>query len=130
MNSALPAHLEFGAEGERLAAAYLERLGWRILDRNVRIGRGELDIAAMDGDELVVVEVRARKVGRLMPAEASVGPKKLRSLIATARRYVQRIAYDGCWRIDVVAVTEDDAGRVHIERYPDATMGMEGGFMG
>lgn len=121
---------EFGVEGERIAASYLERRGWRILGRNVQIGRGELDITAMDGDELVIVEVRARRVGVLLPAEMSVGPQKLRILIRTARKYVQKISYEGNWRIDVVALTEDRSGNREIELFSDITMGMGGGFMG
>jgi putative endonuclease len=113
-----------------IAARYVERLGWRILGRNIRIGKGELDIAAMDGCELVIVEVRARCLGKLMPAETSVGPMKLRTLIKTARKYVKKISYDGNWRIDVLAITEDEDGNLGIELFKDATMGMSGSFMG
>ena len=54
---------QIGDEGEQIAAARLERAGWRMLGRNVRIGRSELDIIAVDPGPpawLVVVEVRAR----------------------------------------------------------------------
>ncbi len=122
-------HLEFGAEGERIAAAYLAEKGWRILGRNVRAGNGELDIVATDGDELVIVEVRTRAVGQMLPPELTVGPQKIRKLIRAARRYIGKISYDGNWRIDVVAITEDREGR-RIELFSDVTMGMEGGFMG
>jgi putative endonuclease len=121
---------EFGARGEAIAAGHIERLGWRILDRNIKIGKGELDITAMDGHELVIVEVRARRVGKLMPAGTSVGPMKLRTLIKTARKYVEKISYDGDWRIDVLAVTEDEDGKIGIELFSDVTMGMSGPFMG
>ncbi|MDR3322379.1 MAG: YraN family protein [Synergistaceae bacterium] len=123
-------HLEFGAEGERIAAGYIERMGWRVLGRNIRIGRGELDITAMDGDELVIVEVRTRRLGMLLPAEMSVGPQKLRKTISTARKYIQKISYEGNWRIDIVAVTENRDGSRKVELYSNVTMGMEGGFMG
>jgi putative endonuclease len=121
---------EFGASGENIAASHLERLGWTILARNVRVGRGELDIIAMDGEELVVVEVRTRKIGYLSPAETTVGPMKIKSIIKTARKYVDRIAFSGIWRIDVVAVTENEAGKTVVELFSDVTVGMEGGFMG
>jgi putative endonuclease len=119
-------HLEFGADGERFAAKYLEALGWRIIDRNVRVGSGELDIVAMDRGELVVVEVRSRRVGMMMPPEASVGPRKLRRLIRTAKKYVEKVSYAGNWRIDIAAVTEDRGGSFRIELFSDATAGMEG----
>lgn len=123
-------NLEFGAEGERIAAAFLARRGWRILGRNVRIGNGELDIVAMDGDELVIVEVRARTVGRVLPPEMSVGPQKIRKLIRAARNYVKAVSFEGNWRIDVLAITADDRGEKGVELFSDVTTGMEGGFMG
>ncbi len=52
-----------GDEGERLAALRLEALGWRILARNLRLGRDEVDLLAVDPGPpaaLVVVEVRRR----------------------------------------------------------------------
>ena len=102
-------HLEFGAAGEDAAVKYLESKGWRIIARNVKVGRGELDIVAADGGELVIVEVRTRRIGRLSPAETTVGPVKVRRIIRAARTYVDRIAFSGAWRIDVVAVTKNDA---------------------
>jgi putative endonuclease len=121
-------HLEFGARGERLAAGYIERLGWRILGKNVRVGRGELDIIAMDGDELVIVEVRARKIGKLSPSETTVGPHKIKAILKSARRYVEGISYGGNWRIDVVAITVDSEGYASVELFSDITIGLEGGY--
>ncbi len=118
-------HLELGVAGESLAVRFLERKGWRIKGRNVRIGRGELDIVAVDGDELVIVEVRTRTIGRMQPPDLSVGPRKLRKLIQTSKKYVNAIRYDGNWRIDIVAVTVDAAGEPHLELFGDITMGME-----
>jgi putative endonuclease len=113
-----------------MAASYLERMGWRILGRNVRIGRGELDIIAADGCELVIVEVRTRKIGEISPSETTVGPKKIKNLLKTARRYVDSIAYGGNWRIDVAAVTVTSRGEWRVEIFGDVTQGMEGGYMG
>jgi putative endonuclease len=122
-------HLEFGASGEEMAASYLERMGWRILGRNIRVGRGELDIIAADGGELVIVEVRTRRIGAISPSETTVGPKKIKSLLKTARRYVDSIAYNGNWRIDIAAVTVTSRGEWCVEIFSDVTQGMEGGYM-
>jgi putative endonuclease len=80
-----------GALAEREAAEYLEGLGWRVVARNLRLGRDELDILAIDPGPpatLVVVEVRSLrtsafgepeervdrfKVGRLYRALAGIG---------------------------------------------------------
>ncbi|ATX81335.1 putative endonuclease [Mariprofundus ferrinatatus] len=50
-----------GRCGEDAAARYLARRGYKILDRNVRIGRGELDIVAGSESLLLFVEVKAHK---------------------------------------------------------------------
>jgi putative endonuclease len=52
---------EKGRRGEARAARYLKRRGYRIVDRNVRAGRGELDIISLKNDILVFVEVKAHQ---------------------------------------------------------------------
>ncbi|HKI60371.1 MAG TPA: YraN family protein [Mariprofundaceae bacterium] len=48
-----------GQEGEARASRYLRRRGYKVVDRNVRAGRGELDIVARKGELLVFVEVKS-----------------------------------------------------------------------
>ena len=100
-------HLELGKRAEDLAAAYVEKLGWRLLSRNAANKLGELDIVALDGaeNELVVVEVRYRTCGEMQSPAESIGPKKLRTLVNAGRVYVDQINWDGPWRIDLIAVT-------------------------
>ncbi|GHV53516.1 UPF0102 protein [Synergistales bacterium] len=116
--------IEFGAAGENIAADYLSRMGWKIIARNVRAGRGELDIIAHDGEELVVAEVRTRRIGRMMPAETSVGPRKLGRIVKAARIFLDQQNYTGNWRIDVLAVTKNRAGEFSVELFRDVTAGM------
>lgn len=113
---------EFGCAGEEWACEYLLSLGWTVLDRNVNMRCGELDIVAMDGEELVVVEVRARSVGKMLPAGATVGPQKMRKLIRTGRHYVEKRAYDGHWRVDLIAITAR-GGEREVEHFRDITYG-------
>ena len=54
-------HNDRGRWGEQKAAEYLERKGFRILWRDWRDGHRDLDIVAIDADQLVVVEVKTRK---------------------------------------------------------------------
>ena len=70
-----------GAEG--LVAAELAALGWEILARNVRVGRSELDLVAVDPGPprtLVVVEVRANRGPAFGRPEESIDWRKLRAL--------------------------------------------------
>ncbi len=99
-----------GKQGEERAAVYLQQQGYAILARNWRTRTGELDIVARDGEWLVFVEVRARRIGRdatfptLGPPEDSVTPRKQLQLIAMADAYLFEIPWEGRWRIDVVAL--------------------------
>ncbi|MCE3245567.1 MAG: hypothetical protein K0S72_1695, partial [Arthrobacter sp.] len=50
-----------GRRGEELATAYLESVGMLIVERNWRCPDGEIDIVALDGDALVIAEVKTRR---------------------------------------------------------------------
>jgi putative endonuclease len=52
-----------GRRGEQVAAEHLRRAGCVVLARNVRIRRGEIDLVVRDGEALVFVEVKTRRVG-------------------------------------------------------------------
>lgn len=79
-----------GADGENVAATYLRKKGWLIVERNCRLGRGELDIVALDGDALVFVEVktRAQPSGSAFSPFDSVGHQKQRQLRSLGGRWL------------------------------------------
>ena len=64
------ARLRLGLRAEQLVATRLERSGWRIVARNVRLPSGELDLVALDDGTLVFVEVKAGRAG------ATFGPER------------------------------------------------------
>ena len=83
-----------GDDAESLAAAHLQRAGWEILARNVRAGRGELDLVAIDPGpprELVIVEVRRRSSRTYGLAEETVAFRKRAHL----RTSIGRLLEDG-----------------------------------
>ena len=104
-----------GRLGEDLAVAHVERLGWRVVDRNFRTRLGELDLVAMDGEALVFCEVKTCRAGARAPWE---------NLHARKRSQVRRMA--GIWfaragrerpyfagvRFDALGVTVDGSGRL------------------
>lgn len=118
----LPDHLKKGRWGEDYALRYVKKLGWKVLDRNVRFKTGELDIVAVDGDELVVVEVRLRSVGIVLPPDRTVGPRKLAKLVRSGSVYVEKNNWHGFWRIDLIALTLVD-DKVSLEHCRDITGG-------
>ena len=78
-------HLEIGRAAEAAAARHLERVGYQILQHNFRARGGELDVVAMDGRALAIVEVRYRASDRFGGGAASITPAK-RSRIVRASR--------------------------------------------
>lgn len=101
--------------GEDIAASYLERLGWKILERNWYAKRfGELDIIARDPTGLLVfVEVKARmdplEPGISQVGFESVGRSKQQKLIKAARWYIsEHQRYTSGYRFDVIVVTFDE----------------------
>lgn len=99
-----------GNRGEDLAASFLAQHGYQLVARNWRTRAGELDIVARDGEWLVFVEVRTRRVGSgaATPAlgrpEDSVTPRKQLQLVAMAEAYLFELPWAGPWRIDVIAL--------------------------
>jgi putative endonuclease len=109
----MDARRQLGDEGEQRAVDYLKHHGYRIVARNWRTDRGELDIIAESGKDLVFVEVRTLESPNVGVPEESVGIRKQRQLAQLATAYVQQAKYAGDWRIDVIAIDRD--GLRHIE---------------
>lgn len=93
-----------GIAGENLAAEYLAEKGYRILARNVRIGRGEIDILAEDGETLVFVEVKARHSGLYGEPEEAITARKEKQLRTIADIYIARNDIDRPCRFDLIAI--------------------------
>ena len=114
-----------GALGEKLAAEYLLKRGYRIRETNHRCALGELDILAQERDTLVFVEVRTRRSASFGLPEESIGQAKSRKLISLALTYLQVQEHlPKLWRIDFVAVelAPDDRPR-RIELIRNAVTG-------
>jgi putative endonuclease len=97
---------EVAARGETIAARWLDARGYRILERNRRIGRDEADLIALDPDSgtIVIVEVKTR-TGPDRTPEARVDARKRYRLARLAARLQATPRYaDRPMRFDVVAV--------------------------
>jgi putative endonuclease len=95
-----------GATGEALAAHHLEQLGLRIVARNVHLRHAELDLIALDGATLVVVEVRLRASAGFGSAAESVDARKQRRIVRAATELLARggLPRFSSVRFDVVAI--------------------------
>lgn len=99
-------HRHVGAVGERLAAWYLQDHGLAIVDRNVRVGRGEIDLICRDGGERLAVEVRTRSARRdrgTVPTTPEATAIESLGDVKVARVKSLAVAV-GLARVDLVAV--------------------------
>lgn len=97
---------ELGDWGENLAADYLRTAGLKIMRRNYRCPKGEIDIIACDGECVIFIEVRTRTSGNRGYAEESIAQKKLQRLRTLGAYYLMEQGYRE-WpmlRYDVVAI--------------------------
>ena len=96
---------QFGKKSERLAAEYLRRKGYRIIETNYRSPMGEIDIIAKEKGTLVFVEVKARRSSRFGSPKGAVTPAKQRKISMAALDYLKRFGQDDTRaRFDVVAI--------------------------
>jgi len=97
---------DVGRAGEALAREYLASIGFEILGCNLRLGSGEVDILARDGNVLVVVEVKTRRSTAFGRPEEQITAGKLRTLRVLATQ-VSAACRGASVRVDVVAVMAD-----------------------
>lgn len=99
---------QVGKSGEDLASNFLQKKGYKIIERNFTIRGGEIDIVAIDGDALVFVEVKTRSSHQFgLPAE-SINYYKIKFLQRAAKFYRRnrqdKMKLPDLERIDVVTV--------------------------
>lgn len=102
--------LEFGKIGEQMTAKYLTDKGYIILEHNYRRGHLEIDLIALDEDELVIVEVKSRAYDNILQPEDAVDHKKRLALIRLANEYVKTHGRKENVRFDIVTVVSKEGG--------------------
>lgn len=113
---------KFGKLSEDLAAAFLKKHGYKILDLNYRCPLGEVDIIAGEKDTVVFIEVRSRRNRDCGFPFESINFTKKKHIIRTALYYQKRYnLYDYNIRFDVVSILNDERTKeIDIELIKDA----------
>ena len=111
---------EIGKKGEDLAVSYIERKGYKILNRNYHSRFGEIDIIAKKEKYIVFIEVKTRCANTKFTAFEAVDTFKQKKIIKTAMIYLSENNLDLQPRFDVIAVLfEGNLGEIkeinHIE---------------
>ncbi|MBD1397269.1 YraN family protein [Pontibacter sp. JH31] len=109
-------HLSTGFNGEDLATDHLREKGYRIVQRNLRMGKGEIDIIARKDDLLVFVEVKTRTNDDFGYPEEFVSRSKQRMILNAADAYILKSGWQEDIRFDIIAITMTKPPEIfHIE---------------
>jgi len=112
---------QFGRAGEEEAALYLEEKGYRIIQRNVRLLNGEIDIIAVIGRILVFFEVKTRRGGDYGKPFEAVTAKKMQRMVALANHFLTLHRLVGIpVRFDIIDIVWPEDGTPQIGHHPEA----------
>jgi putative endonuclease len=99
---------DLGKRGEDAAVGHLRKSGYRILGRNWKSGKTEIDIIAENNEFIVFIEVKTRSEDFREDPKVSVNREKQRSIIFAADNYVKWNYIDKESRFDVITVIMKD----------------------
>jgi putative endonuclease len=112
-------HNELGEKGEAIALDYLQKKGYRILTKNYRFKRWEVDIIAEKDEIIVVVEVKTRQSSFMAGPEITVTRAKQKSIVKTAHEFMLDQQRNNEVRFDIISIILNEK-TVEIEHLEDA----------
>ena len=113
-------HNDFGNLAEDLAVEYLEKKNYRIIARNFRYQKAEIDIVAEFDDLIVVTEVKARSYNTVIEPQEAVTKKKIKSIVMCTDFFMQDRTIDKEVRFDIITVLPDEKGVLQLTHIEDA----------
>jgi putative endonuclease len=116
------AHNELGKWGEALAAEYVEKQGYEILERDWKSGHHDLDIIAKDEDTLVIIEVKTRRNRLFGDPEEAIDYKKRLSLQSAINHYVKSHHINAPVRFDVISIVGTVGSTPDIDHIKNVTL--------
>lgn len=105
-HSNMAEHYDFGKEAEQLAVQFLEKKKYKVLERNYRFQKAEIDIIAHDlfKNEIVIVEVKARKYNSLQKPEEAVTKSKQKLLLKATDAFLINRNLNLETRFDIISI--------------------------
>lgn len=113
-------HNELGKKAEDLAAEYLIKNGYKILIRNFRFQKAEIDIIAEKDNLIIITEVKARSTDAFMLPQEAVNKRKISLIVSAANHYLEEFNKNQEVRFDIISVLPDEKGKLIIEHIIDA----------
>ncbi|MCF8236799.1 MAG: YraN family protein [Saprospiraceae bacterium] len=111
---------QIGQRGENLATEYVIRKGMKILARNWRSGRQELDIIALDGDQVVFIEVKTRSSQRFGQPIEFITATKQDHMVKAATQWLMTEGWEGEFRFDLIGILSYPDEPAQIQHVRDA----------
>lgn len=113
-------HNDFGNLAENLVADFLVQKNYKILVRNFRYQRAEVDIIAEFEDLIVVIEVKARSYNALIEPQEAVTKKKIKAILLCSDFFMKENQIDKEVRFDIITVVPNESGKLEINHIEDA----------
>ncbi|SDI68013.1 YraN family protein [Chryseobacterium jejuense] len=113
-------HNDFGKKAEEMAADFLQKSGYKILARNFRFQKAEIDIIAEKDELIIIVEVKARSTDAFMLPQEAVTKTKIRSIVLAANHYLEDSDKQNEVRFDIISVLPDEHRNLIIDHIADA----------
>ncbi len=113
-------HNDFGNLAENLAAEFLLDKDYKILARNFRYQRAEIDIIAELDDLIVVIEVKARSYDTLIEPQEAVTKKKIKAIVMCTDFFLNENSINKEVRFDIITVLPDEQGVLQLNHIEDA----------
>lgn len=113
-------HIDFGKKAEELAAEYLQKNGYKILVRNFRYQKAELDLVAEKDSLIVVVEVKARSTDVFNLPQEAVNKRKIKLIVSAANYFMEEYNKNQEVRFDIISVLPDENKNLMIEHITNA----------
>lgn len=113
-------HNDLGKKAEELAAEFLLKNGYKILARNFRFQKAEIDIISEKDDFIIICEVKARSTDAFNLPQEAVNKKKIKLLVSAADHYMKEFNIIKEVRFDIISVLPDEKGNLSIEHIAGA----------
>lgn len=112
-------HFELGKKGEQIAVDYLIKKGYKILERNWRFQKAEIDIIATKQKKIISIEVKTRSSKYFGNPQDFVSFKKIKLMVFAMNEYVLMKNLEEEVRFDIVAVIKNRTS-YDIKHFKDA----------
>ena len=113
-------HNEFGKLAEELAEQFLVQKNYKILAKNYRYQKAEIDIIAEFENQIIIVEVKARKTDAFMLPQEAINKKKIRLIVSAANDFLEQNNINLETRFDVISVLPNETGKLEINHIENA----------